>query len=757
MAAPLAPTVQGPIMPSSSHVLVSGALAGATVTVLVSPGAQKVGEQVAGADGGLLVPLFASLTVGQVVFAQQTRGGQSSDPSNVGVPVIAAPDPLPVVVFASPLTECMNRILLAGLVPGAVVTVRHGGTTLGASTVTTTSAWVDVDPALLNSGMVLSAVQKVGGASSAPCNSPPLAAVSSREGLPPPKIGQPLVACDTALQVSDVVPAGETQLDVNGDLLVWTNIASSYYATGARLPRPGTFKARQVLPGCGGQSAMVDVPVGPAVTPPAPTVQVFCPETRRVLVTGLRPSGVLRISARESSGGAETEIGEIGFSTTEAQVDLPDQVGGQGPSMSIVARQIRCGLTSPPGSGTEMARPGSGALPPPTPKITEPLFACMRAVPATGLFTGVLTQAISARTGAPLGDEIVVSSPTARLPTWFPLQVGDRVLIAQKGCSAPAKSAEATVRPLPSPLPTPKIKTPVRPGATTVVVDGCLPGSRVLLLVNQVERAATEQTWTGQAVVGVGQPLVEGDRLFCVQRMCTENSNIEGPQVSVAKGRMKIDVTPPAVAGGKAVSLQVTARDADTNADLPGRPVTLGGIPVGVTGTPFGWTAPSAGASVSGTVAGGTAYVDAAFSVGLKQAIPLNLTLTPGPTVVPGQVWQTDVVWTVVPQWGGATAVTVNGNTPVAMVPPPPNPGDRVLVNLSLKAHLQGDIGGIVWAHDVIDIAGPLGFVALTKPTHAMSGLFSYGVQSVPVLDDDGNVTGYEDRLFAKVILLGVA
>ena len=101
--------------------------------------------------------------------------------------------------------------------------------------------------------------------------------------------------------------------------------------------------------------------------------------------------------------------------------------------------------------------------------------------------------------------------------------------------------------------------------------------------------------------------------------------------------------------------------------------------------------------------------------------------------------------------------MTVNGNTPVAMVPPTANPGDRVLVNLSLKAHLQGNIGGIDWASDVIDISGPLGFVALTKPNHAMSGLFSYAVQSVPVVDADGNVTGYEDRLFAKVVLLGVA
>jgi hypothetical protein len=180
-------------------------------------------------------------------------------------------------------------------------------------------------------------------------------------------------------------------------------------------------------------------------------------------------------------------------------------------------------------------------------------------------------------------------------------------MVAQEGCSAPARSAEVTVRPLPTPLPIPKIKAPVRPGAHAVVVDGCLPGSRVLLLVNEVERAATDQTWTGQAVLEVGLPLVNGDRLFCVQRLCTESSNIEGPRVTVTKGRMRIGVAPSSVPGGKAVSLLVSARDSDTDSDLPGRPVTLGGSPVGVTGTAFGWTAPTAGTSASGTVAGGNA------------------------------------------------------------------------------------------------------------------------------------------------------
>ena len=65
----------------------------------------------------------------------------------------------------------------------------------------------------------------------------------------------------------------------------------------------------------------------------------------------------------------------------------------------------------------------------------------------------------------------------------------------------------------------------------------------------------------------------------------------------------------------------------------------------------------------------GEAYADAGLSIGLRQAIPLNLTLTPGPVVLPGKVSQTDVTWTVSPEWGAAP-ITVFGNTAVAMVPP---------------------------------------------------------------------------------------
>ncbi len=55
MAASLAPVVNGPIVTTSKHVLVSGALAGALVELRV--GRAAVGSQAATANGNLWVPL----------------------------------------------------------------------------------------------------------------------------------------------------------------------------------------------------------------------------------------------------------------------------------------------------------------------------------------------------------------------------------------------------------------------------------------------------------------------------------------------------------------------------------------------------------------------------------------------------------------------------------------------------------------------------------------------------------------------------
>ena len=753
MLKPLAPVVHGPILPSSSSVLVSGALGGAQVALLVN--GDRVGSAFVGANGNLWVGLDRNLAPGEPVVAVQEIGGEESAPSNNPVTVIDLPIPLPPPAFGSPVTECMDHVLLVSLVPGATVTLKMSTTLLTQFEAAGTSAWASFNPAPLVAGQTLSAVQSVDAQTSATALSMPLASVSQREGLPVPVIAGPLHACDTAVLVSSMVPAGELELENRGNAQSWVNIAETYWATGVHPLQQGALKARQRLPGCGGVSSDVDVPVGPAVTPPAPVLQPFCPDARRVVITGLKPDGVLTLWSKVWDQPAETEIGSVGIGASTAQVDLPDEIGGSGDIMAIVARQTLCGLTSPPGSSLEFARPGSGALPPPTPAIVAPLLDCMRAVPTTNLFNGVLTQAFSQGSGQPLSDPIVVTSPTTRIPVWFPLVDGDKVVVLQRGCSAPSRTAVERVQGLPSPLTPPKILTPVRPGDRSVKVEKCLPGARVHLLVDWVERASTDQTWTGETTLQLPVALNEGQKLWAVQVMCSKMSDLEGQPVIVSKGRLELEVAPSSAPGGKATSFVLNARDKDTGQPVTGLPVVLGGVPVGIIGSPFAWTPPTSGTSATGLVQGGIAYGNAGFTIAIRQAVPLTLNLFPGPTVEPGKVWHSGVVWTVTPHWG-ASAVTVNANVGTAMVPPPPAGENRVSVSLAFKAHLQGEIGGIVWPPDVIEISGYLADVALTGLSHALSARFWYQATDVPIVDEDGQVTGWETKLAAGAQLFSI-
>jgi hypothetical protein len=188
---------------------------------------------------------------------------------------------------------------------------------------------------------------------------------------------------------------------------------------------------------------------------------------------------------------------------------------------------------------------------------------------------------------------------------------------------------------------------------------------------------------------------------------------------------------------------------------VTGLPVVLSGVPVGVTGSSFAWTPPTSGTSATGLVQGGVAHGNAGFTIAIRQAVPLTLNLFPGPTVEPGKVWQTDVVWTVTPRWGAA-AVTVNANIGTAMVPPPPAGENRVSVSLAFKAHLQGEIGGIIWSLEVIEISGYLADVALTGLSHALSARFWYQATDVPIVDESGQVTGWETKLAAGAQLFSI-
>jgi hypothetical protein len=396
----------------------------------------------------------------------------------------------------------------------------------------------------------------------------------------------------------------------------------------------------------------------------------------------------------------------------------------------------------------EFARPGSGALPLGAATIVAPLFACARAVRCQGLGM-VLARLMSARFGWPLSDWIVPAAPEAMLKTWFPLVGGDVVRIEQAGCGAPAESADERVHPLPSPLPTPAITGPVRPGAASVTATGFLPGARGHLMVDWIVRASID-TWHGEATFHLTSGLPEDAKLWVFQTMCEVSSPQEGHPVVVAKGQLSAEPNPSQVNGGVATSITVHVRDTFNGKPVNGLPVQIGGATVGLSGTAFTWTPPTTGTGVSGVVLGGTAYQNVAFSIAVRQAVPITLGLYAGPGAQPGYAAMTDVVWTVQPQWAGGAAKTLASATGSVSIAGSP-PGGVVAVIVGLKVQLAAD-AAYGFDAETIDIPGGLiTNVALTKPSHAVSALLT--VSAVPAVNEDGEDTY---QRMAKVNLLSV-
>ena len=610
------------------------------------------------------------------------------------------------------------------------------------------AAWVPVNPTVLAAGAVLEATQKIGSVTSPTATSNKLVAVNARV-VPSPKIEQPVRACDTALHVLECIPAADLVAENGGNSALWTNIAADYGATGAAEFKAGPLKIFQRLPGAGTQSPDVVLTVAPAVAPDTPRLSAFCPDAKRVAVSGLKPGGVLTLWKKVWDQTAETEIGSIGIGKETEQVDLPQMVGGNGPVMAIVARQSSCGLTSPPGSATEFARPGSGAVQPGPPKIVPPLYDCARAVPCESLAL-VLARLVSVRSGVPLSDWTVPVAPGALLSTWFPLVADDVVRIEQTGCGAPATSGDERVNPLPSPLPSPTIIGPVRPGATTVKAKGFLPGARAHLMVDWVVRASID-AWRKDETFHLTSGLAEDAKLWAFQTLCIHSSAQEGTPVIVTKGRLSVEVIPPQVNGGVPTSLTVTVRDGDDGKVLNGLPVQIGGVAVGLSGTGFNWTPPTSSTSASGVVVGGSAYQNAAFTIAIRQAVPIALGLYAGEGAVPGYAAMDDIEWSAAPQWSGGATKKLNSATGSVSIEGSP-PGGIVGIAVKLKVHLAADAFHGFDA-ETIDIPG--GFitnVALTKPSHAVSAILTVGLTTD--VDEDGDV---RYRRFAKVNLLSLA
>ena len=753
MTRPLPPIVRGPITPAALSVRVTAVTPKATVDLFVA--GESIGRAASISGGTLWVPILGMLTVGQSVTARQETSGGTSDESAQPVTVVDVPNPLPAPVFVSPLSTCMSRLRLDGLVPGATVLVRQGATVVGKTVAGQSSDFVSIDPSRsLTAGARLEATQEivVGSAAlvSPRVRSLPIVGTNRETSLSPPGIGQPVTACRTSLDFFGMTPSADATVDNEGTPISWLNVASAYNGWGAPTLKQGKLSAKQGFPRCNMESAETTVAVGPPKAPGQPVIQSNpCPKLRKVHLTGLEPGAVVVLSTvvpHPSTPGLVivTPIGEATASSATEDFDLPvgiEPVTDTGAAVLLTARQTLCGLPSIDAVRVGFATPGG---PFGVPTITAPIYECSRRVRVTGAHPSSLLQPFYADTGDPIGDSLLATESGAALPLWFPLAAHRMALVRQVGCDADGDSPVERVADLPNPLAAPIIAEPVRPKAAEVRVSGCVPGARVHLLVNNVVRKSIDTFDANPMIPTADLGLAENDALWAMQTMCTNGSSIEGRPTVVEKGSMAVHVQPNTpITRGTTASVTVFARDADTAVPITGAQVFLNGVLVGQTGVAFALSPTLGQANPTGLVKEPAAHNDASFLIALSDPPPKpkgKLYLNVGPTVlIPNTLrlvsasWNVTTVWTPVQNFAAGSP-----HTYVTLPDPPPSPADRrVSVVLDTTWEVAGTINGFPfpYQHFKGHVNPNPTLLAWEGADLTASWLVQWGIE----YDDDGN------------------
>jgi hypothetical protein len=712
MTIPLPLTVHGPVTPLSPYVRVTGVLPGAVATILDN--GNPIGHATAANPGELFVPVTTQPVVGHAITAEQKITGVTSVASLHSVTVVDVPTPLPVPVIVSALNTCMVDIMATALVPGAKVVTTIGGTSFGANIVNQSTSWLAINQTQLIAADAQAQIHQeavVGGAmlTSDPVKSPniPLFSIQTDQ-LPPPVLG-PLVQCDTSLQFQHVVPGAGTVITNEGQQEILFNPGEAFNAYGGPPLRHGTAVAVQAMPRCKRTGKSVTIPVAAAAIPGLPMVsQNLCPQVLRLSVSGLAPGGILHVKRRvllTHGGIADTDLGDRGIHSETETVDLPAGLSLTDPAgfVNILLSQERCAGVS----GARAVYGASDAGPFGAPNIVGPLFDCSRGIPITGAHPGALVQGFDAA-GTPLSDAVCVTQPNMLLMLWFPLTASAKVHVEQQGCHADGKSPEVTVGALPQTLAQPTIVTPVRPHASWINVTGTLPGARLYLLVNNQLRPGSIDIYSDKGAVPVtGPPLAEKDTVLVVQKLCSKSSNTEGSAATVARGILKVTVSPASAERNRTTMITVNAVDADTGVPVSAS-VLLNGHQVGVTGTAFPYTPGINDPNPSGIVRDGAAYADANFPITLfdlkwtitMHAGPLPFYIPVMPLMVP--FYLTQVTWTLTPDWDTSLhqTVTISPHPPTATATasfhPPTGAVKTVTIAISGTWSTNGgDVNGI--------------------------------------------------------------
>jgi hypothetical protein len=335
---PFAPYVSNPIYPTSTQVYVDNLLPDSTVMVYNDASSTNVvGKGATSASpGAIWVTLSKPIAATQPITARQQYTGSAiavsgiSAPSNV-VPVLPPPTSLPSPIFKSGLGTCMDSVWIDGLIPGATLTITLESPSSPPTTTTVVNTkanqspeWFLLSAVTIAQNSVLKAQQSLGPLNSAGVTSYPIPIA--------PALGKPVIspapmACQTSLDLSDLVPGADLKITNGSETASGTNPWSSYTVDGLLPLQAGTVDANQYFTRCDQQ---MPGPTGSAkVGKPAPKFPKVkyapCANVTELSVSNLISGEILSIavSYNTTSGAVDKPLGAQGVSRERTIVNLP--------------------------------------------------------------------------------------------------------------------------------------------------------------------------------------------------------------------------------------------------------------------------------------------------------------------------------------------------------------------------------------------------------------------------------------------------
>jgi hypothetical protein len=456
-------------------------------------------------------PLSASLAAGQQVTAMQTLGLDTSPPSPEAIEVQAKPPVVGAVGFRSHLNQCGECVWLEGLVPGANVELRDGGTVLGSGESYDGNARFHLSTPL-TTGMDIKAQQTACSTPGVVTDGPPVDILVERmRTLPTPVVQKPLRECERRVTISNVIHGAQVTLmrSAGPNLQACFDLDSLWMGVNPPLALGETISARQELHGhCKLKSADA-VPVMVEDNTPVPVAHVvppLCAGNTTVVLSGLVMGARVKILA----DGAEIGMAE---SPVDGTYDflVPPLTGGT----VITAIQELCGEWSVPGAGI-LVNKAPASLP--RPKVHEPLFECGAAVRVSNLHIGARVYVYSSLLGAPIGErtadaaEVDVSVAPLLIET-------DKIFAVQRGCGLVSSKSKAVVVGKLERLQAPRVVDPLYSCENSVRVVNVVPGARVDVYINGIFRGSAVGGGT-DITVGVSGQLNVGDSVTALQRLC---------------------------------------------------------------------------------------------------------------------------------------------------------------------------------------------------------------------------------------------